>query len=151
MARKYTVKQPKNQRPMINNAYTAEVKRKMSYAIVPFIIGAIVLVFSMGQAIEDKTLRLVCLIVGVVLFLFGVLFFIKYAKDLNDYSKAYWEKVDEKEGKTVKQDNAPREKVTWAQAKAEYQAEAKEAALEATKKMAEKFIQSEQDEATKKE
>lgn len=148
MARKYAVRQPKNQRPMINNVHTAEIKRKMSYAMLPFVIGAIIVVFSMGQGIEDKTIRLICLLVGAVMFLLGILFFVKYAKELNDYAKAYWEKVDEKEGKSVKKQEAPREKITWAQAKAEAQAEVKESAKEASRRMAEKFVQAQQDETT---
>lgn len=140
---KFVVKQPKNQRPMINDAYTASVKKKMSYAIIPFIVGAIVLVFSMGQTIDDKVLRLVCLIVGLLLFIVGIITFAKYAKDLNDYAKAYWEEEDKKSGKTPKKEEAPREKITWAQAAAEYKQEAKATAQEASIMMANKFVEAE--------
>lgn len=143
---KFVVKQPKNQRPMINDTYTASVKRKMSYAIIPFVAGAIVLVFSMGQGIEDKMLRLACLIIGLVLFVAGILVFAKYARDLNIYAREYWEKEDRK-GNPVKEkahkEDAPKEKITWAQAAAEYKAEAKATAHEATKIMASKFVDAE--------
>lgn len=142
MARKFVVKQPKNQRAMINDAYTASVKKKMGYAFVPFILGALILVMSMGQIVEDKTMRVIVLVVGVALFLIGILYIIKSAKDLNDYAKAYWEKEDAKNGAPKKQEE-PREKITWAQAKAEYKEEAKQTAEEASRLMAAKFMTAE--------
>lgn len=140
---KFVAKQPKNQRPMINDAYTAGVKKKMRYAIVPFIIGAIGLVYSMGQGIDDKTMRMVCLVVSALLFLIGLVIFAKFAKDLNDYAKEYWAKEDSKNEKAVRKEEMPREKITWAQAAAEYKAEAKATAQEASKMMAAKFVEAE--------
>lgn len=141
---KYVVKQPKNQRPMINDSYTASVKKKMGVAFLPFIIGALALVFAMGAGIEDKAVRLIVLLVGLVLFLFGIIVILKSTKDLKDYANAYWEKEDQKKGTAAKVKEEPREKITWAQAKAEYQAEAKATAQEASRLMAEKFVQAEQ-------
>lgn len=83
---KYVVKQPKNQRPMINDSYTASVKKKMGVAFLPFIIGALALVFAMGAGIEDKAVRLIVLLVGLVLFLFGIIVILKSTKDLKDYA-----------------------------------------------------------------
>ncbi len=148
---KFVVRQPKNQRPMINDAYTASVKKKMSYAIVPFVVGAILLVFSMGQGIEDKMLRVLCLAVGLILFVVGILVFAKFAKDLNDYAKVYWEKEDKKAGKAVVKEEEPREKITWAQAAAEVKEENKQTAREVSKQMANKFVNAELQNADKAE
>ena len=146
---KFVAKQPKNQRQMINDSYTASVKKKMSYAFVPFVLGAIAVVATMGDMIPDKRIRLVVLLVGVVLFLAGILYIVKSAKDLNDYAKIYWEKKDAMEGKS-RQKEEPREKITWAQAKAEYKEEAKATAEEASILMASKFMPAEEP-AEKKE
>ena len=137
MAKKYVVKTPKNQRPMIKDAYTDAIKKKMTIGIVPFIIGAIGLVSSMGQTIPDKSMRLTILIIGAVMFVVGIIILLKGAMDLNTYSKAFWEKEDAKIYGEEKDE--PREKITWAQAKAEYKEEAKAAALEASRLAAEQL------------
>ena len=142
MARKYVVREPKGQRPMINNEQTAAIKQKMMLGAIPFVIGAIGLVGSMGDAIPDKQMRLVVLIVALVMFLFGILVIVNNAKALKDYSDAYWEKYDQKKyGSTAKEDYEKREKITWAQAKAEYKQEAKTARKEASRMAAEKFAE----------
>lgn len=129
---------------MIKNAYTDSVKKKMGYAIVPFIVGALVLVGVMGQGIDDKSIRLIMLIAGLVLFVIGLLMFVKYAKELNDYAKAYWEKEDQKNSdKQQKQENPGREKITWAEAKNEYKEEVRAAALESSRKAAEQIAKAE--------
>lgn len=143
MAKKFVVKQPKNQRPMINNEHTVAIKKKMSYAFLPFVVGAILLVFSMGQGVDDKTMKIVMLIGGLVLFLIGLLVIVKYAKELNDYAKLYWEKYDDKYPGGQEKVEAPREKITWAQAVNEYKSEAKVAAVEASRQMAEKLAKAE--------
>ena len=144
MAKRFVAKQPKNQRPMINDAYTASVKKKMGYAFLPFVVGALLLVFSMGQGIEDKTMKLLMMIAGLALFLIGLLVIVKFAKDLNDYAKAYWEKEDAKNpGKQVKAEPT-REKITWAQARDEYREESKVAAAEASRQMAEAIAKAEE-------
>lgn len=143
MARKFVAKQPKNQRPMINNVHTAAIKKKMSYAFLPFVVGAIVLVFSMGQGVESNTTKLVMMIAGLVLFLIGLLVIVKYAKELNDYAKVYWEEYDKKHPGKQPKAEAPREKVTWAQAVNEYKEEAKATAVEASRQMAEKIAKAE--------
>lgn len=144
MAKKFVTKQPKNQRPMINNEHTAAIKKKMSYAFLPFVVGAILLVFSMGQGVDDKTMKIVMLIGGLALFLIGLLVIVKFAKELNDYAKAYWEKYDAKYPDNQEKAEAPREKITWAQAIDEYKSEAKESAAEASRLMAEKFAKAEE-------
>lgn len=143
MAKKFVARQPKNQRPMINNEHTAAIKKKMSYAFLPFVVGAILLVFSMGQGVDDKTMKIVMLIGGLALFLIGLLVIVKFAKELNDYAKMYWEKYDAKHPDNQEKVEAPREKITWAQAVNEYKSEAKEAAVEASRQMAEKLAKAE--------
>ncbi len=93
----FTPKQPQNQRPLIKDEFTDKLKKKMSIAVVPFVIGAIILIIALDQSVKDPTIKITLLIIGLILFILGFGFFVRYSRDLKNYSIMKWEELDAKE------------------------------------------------------
>lgn len=74
----------------------------MSIAVVPFIIGAVILVIALDQRMQDTTMKITLLLVGLVLFVLGFGFFARYARDLKNYSILKWEEQEAKEAEAKK-------------------------------------------------
>lgn len=82
------------ERPMIKDEFTDMLKKKMSFAVIPFVIGAIILVVALDKRVTDPTMKIGLMLVGLVLFVIGFGFFVRYARDLKNYSIMKWEELE---------------------------------------------------------
>lgn len=98
----FNMNQPQNQRPMIKDEFTDMLKKRMSIAVVPFVIGAVVLVVALDQRVQEPSTKIALLLVGLVLFVLGFGFFVRYARDLKNYSILKWEEEEAKKAEAKK-------------------------------------------------